>query len=155
MKTARNAPCPCGSGRKYKKCCLMQDAKAAWEKRGQPDGQCAAGPVDPDAKFLAYANDLDELSNQANDFIRSKQWEQAEACCQQLLERFPLQIDGHDRFCQYHDARGQFAEARDHAQETLKIAEPDREHFDPEFFTDMAEDIARYEAAIQLDRQAG
>ncbi len=22
MKTGRNAPCPCGSGKKYKKCCL-------------------------------------------------------------------------------------------------------------------------------------
>jgi len=26
MKIARNAPCPCGSGKKYKKCCLKKDA---------------------------------------------------------------------------------------------------------------------------------
>ncbi len=26
MKTARNAPCPCGSGKKYKHCCLKRDA---------------------------------------------------------------------------------------------------------------------------------
>ena len=25
MKIGRNAPCPCGSGKKYKKCCLAQD----------------------------------------------------------------------------------------------------------------------------------
>ncbi len=25
LKTGRNEPCPCGSGRKYKKCCLIQD----------------------------------------------------------------------------------------------------------------------------------
>lgn len=25
MKTGRNEPCPCGSGKKYKKCCLMKD----------------------------------------------------------------------------------------------------------------------------------
>ena len=25
MKTGRNAPCPCGSGKKYKKCCLNND----------------------------------------------------------------------------------------------------------------------------------
>jgi len=25
MKTGRNAPCPCGSGKKYKKCCLRND----------------------------------------------------------------------------------------------------------------------------------
>lgn len=28
-KTGRNAPCPCGSGRKYKKCCLSKDEAAA------------------------------------------------------------------------------------------------------------------------------
>jgi len=27
QKTARNEPCPCGSGRKYKKCCLSKDRK--------------------------------------------------------------------------------------------------------------------------------
>ena len=31
MKTGRNDPCPCGSGRKYKKCCLASGA-------GKPDG---------------------------------------------------------------------------------------------------------------------
>jgi hypothetical protein len=25
MKIGRNAPCPCGSGKKYKKCCLNND----------------------------------------------------------------------------------------------------------------------------------
>ena len=25
MKTGRNDPCPCGSGLKFKKCCLMKE----------------------------------------------------------------------------------------------------------------------------------
>ena len=25
MNVARNAPCPCGSGKKYKKCCMAKD----------------------------------------------------------------------------------------------------------------------------------
>jgi uncharacterized protein YecA (UPF0149 family) len=28
-KISRNAPCPCGSGKKYKKCCLAKDEAAA------------------------------------------------------------------------------------------------------------------------------
>ena len=28
MTPARNDPCPCGSGRKYKKCCLVRDEAA-------------------------------------------------------------------------------------------------------------------------------
>jgi hypothetical protein len=31
MKIGRNDPCPCGSGRKYKVCCLAKDAKAETE----------------------------------------------------------------------------------------------------------------------------
>jgi hypothetical protein len=29
MKSGRNDPCPCGSGKKYKKCCLAEDQKAS------------------------------------------------------------------------------------------------------------------------------
>jgi len=28
MKTGRNEKCPCGSGKKYKKCCLLKDENA-------------------------------------------------------------------------------------------------------------------------------
>jgi hypothetical protein len=28
VTTARNAPCPCGSGRKYKRCCLGEEQRA-------------------------------------------------------------------------------------------------------------------------------
>lgn len=34
-KTARNAPCPCGSGRKYKQCCLLEEERLA--KRARDD----------------------------------------------------------------------------------------------------------------------
>jgi hypothetical protein len=33
MKIGRNAPCPCGSGKKYKKCCLIIEEQRAAEKR--------------------------------------------------------------------------------------------------------------------------
>jgi hypothetical protein len=33
MAIERNAPCPCGSGKKYKKCCLAKDEAAPQEKR--------------------------------------------------------------------------------------------------------------------------
>lgn len=29
MKTGRNDPCPCGSGKKYKKCCMEKDEETA------------------------------------------------------------------------------------------------------------------------------
>ncbi len=36
MKTGRNDPCPCGSGKKYKKCCLAKDQEAAARKPAVP-----------------------------------------------------------------------------------------------------------------------
>ncbi len=33
MAVARNAPCPCGSGRKYKRCCLAEEQRAAHAAR--------------------------------------------------------------------------------------------------------------------------
>ncbi len=33
MVVARNSPCPCGSGRKYKRCCLAEEKRAAYEAR--------------------------------------------------------------------------------------------------------------------------
>ena len=43
MKTGRNDPCHCGSGKKYKKCCLKKEHEAqaaedlAWEKWFESD----------------------------------------------------------------------------------------------------------------------
>jgi len=31
-KTGRNDPCPCGSGKKYKQCCLARDETSALTK---------------------------------------------------------------------------------------------------------------------------
>lgn len=44
MTPSRNAPCPCGSGRKYKNCCLPKDRAVAVEEalHGAP-GEAAAG----------------------------------------------------------------------------------------------------------------
>jgi len=33
MKTGRNDPCPCGSGKKYKKCCMGADGGVALRQK--------------------------------------------------------------------------------------------------------------------------
>ena len=37
MKTQRNAPCPCGSGKKYKHCCLGIDLDGSGTPHAKPD----------------------------------------------------------------------------------------------------------------------
>lgn len=29
----RNEPCPCGSGKKYKRCCLLKSQRTSWQTR--------------------------------------------------------------------------------------------------------------------------
>ena len=48
-KAGRNDPCPCGSGKKYKQCCLDKDeagARAARTKAAEAAGAEAASPVE-------------------------------------------------------------------------------------------------------------
>ena len=61
MKVGRNDPCPCGSGRKYKKCCLLKDEVRAQEA-------------------LATARiDADEWSQSPPSDERIEWWEEDEA----------------------------------------------------------------------------
>lgn len=41
-KPGRNDKCPCGSGRKYKQCCLEKDEEAAREARAKAAEEAAA-----------------------------------------------------------------------------------------------------------------
>ncbi len=43
MSVARNAPCPCGSGKKHKKCCLAKDESARSAEQAAARAAAAAG----------------------------------------------------------------------------------------------------------------
>lgn len=47
--TGRNDPCPCGSGRKYKQCCLDKDEAAARTARAAAAAELAAATPEPAA----------------------------------------------------------------------------------------------------------
>lgn len=52
MKTGRNEPCPCGSGKKYKACCLAKDEAAEREGRAKAAAAEAAVPAEAAAQPL-------------------------------------------------------------------------------------------------------
>ena len=151
MGTSRNALCPCGSGKKYKKCCLAQDEKAAAEahrRNAEEKERRLLAEVAEHDEFMKYAIELEELSNRANDLTRSAQWAETEACCRELLERFPEEIDGHHRSYECCKAKGDLVGAKVHAEATLMMVES-RDGFDPRFAAELKKDIARFEASIQ------
>ena len=125
---ARNTPCPCGSGRKYKKCCLG--------KKEPPAGTSAKSAV------KTLETDLDDRSNQVNDLIRQERWPEAERLCQRLREQFPDEIDADERLAQLHQAQEHYDKALPYAQAALENARRHPEKFDPELVADLEEQVA-------------
>jgi tetratricopeptide (TPR) repeat protein len=102
-KTGRNAPCPCGSGKKYKKCCLN-----------------GTGPSVEDSFIYT---DLDELSNQVPELIKQKKYDEAEEVCRKLLEQYPDQIDGLHRSAELFEAMENYDKAITFYNLTAEFAE--------------------------------
>ena len=111
----RNDPCPCSSGKKYKKCCLPAEQARAAEQR-----KAAEPPNPPDvvqalAHWLAVDDDdgLDALSNSAVDLANAGRFDDALAACARLLAEFPDVVDGLERSAMVHAKMGHHALAAD------------------------------------------
>jgi tetratricopeptide (TPR) repeat protein len=146
----RNDPCPCGSGKKYKKCCLpTQDAEEgkviAKEQAAREERTAARRLEERQAKaaflerFLA-ANEVDEelealtvASNAAVNLVKAGKLKEAEAAARGLLESFPHVHDGWDRLGMVHEARGENKQAADCYRKALDIIRAQPENYDPEF----------------------
>ena len=96
-KVGRNAPCPCGSGRKYKLCC-----------REREEGRISPPPTEaPDW----FEDNLVEDSNRVLDLLDAGQIDEAEQAADFLLEHYPGVPDGWERTAAVLDARGENARA--------------------------------------------
>ena len=105
----RNDPCPCQSGKKYKKCCLpAHEARAAEQRRAheqrnavqRPDVAAVARALAP---MLAFDDDgFDDLSNSAVDLANDGHFDEALAVCARLLAEFPDVVDGLERSAMVH-----------------------------------------------------
>jgi len=140
-KIGRNDPCRCGSGKKYKRCCmLVEDAEAA--ERARAAAEREASRVLENASFnarrRAYAtlatelDELDQLSNRAIDLIHTGHFDEAEALCDRLQRDYPDAIDGLDRRARLYEARGDHPRAIELYRQMLVFT---REHngFEDEF----------------------
>ena len=121
MKIGRNEPCPCGSGKKYKKCCLNKPAQTG---------------------TLVYT-ELDQLSNSVLTYIKTKNWKEAEAVCKKLLTQYPDQVDGLHRLAAMWEARGNNSRAADFYRKAADFAKKamgfDQKTID--FFMEKAEQL--------------
>jgi tetratricopeptide (TPR) repeat protein len=137
-KPGRNEPCHCGSGNKYKKCCLAKDEAAERgslvKEKARSDQPTVAHrheraaahtlPVDELMAEVAarlrmaeeedaYEDELDAASNAVVHLVRAARLDEAEAAARDLLVRFPDVHDGWDRLGMVHEARGDTRQAAD------------------------------------------
>jgi len=128
VKIERNAPCPCGSGKKYKKCCLQLSNQADKQR-----ARLLAQPV-PLEVFDEELDNLDELSNHVVDLIHEGQLDEAESACQELRRRFPDQIDWIERQAHIYEKRGQNKKAAEWYRKAATFART-QDGFDDEAIT--------------------
>src|SRR5688572_6716983 len=100
-KIGRNESCPCGSGKKYKRCCI-----GIQEKLDTFDDEEKLALLDEIDKDAAFLEEVDELSNRVPDLVRKGRFDEAKAVCRQLLERFPGMPDGLHRLGLVNEKRG-------------------------------------------------
>jgi tetratricopeptide (TPR) repeat protein len=144
-KISRNAPCPCGSGKKYKKCCLNKHQQQRSTLR-RPQ------PMVPFETSVQVAGDEDDplivLSNGAIDLIRAGKLEQAEMAARRLLAEFPNEPDGHERLGQIAEKRQRPADAVEHYRRAADLI-AGRSDYDPEIEQDLRARARRLDEGIR------
>ncbi len=102
----RNAPCPCGSGKKYKKCCLAKDeaARATPEARGE----ARDGGLSREARqeLREDVDRLDEWANGARDALDAGRFEEVERLCALLEKDYPDLFDAYEIHARMREAQG-------------------------------------------------
>jgi tetratricopeptide (TPR) repeat protein len=133
-KPGRNDPCPCGSGKKYKRCCFAKDQEA--EHAALIAAMPAAKPPRPPNRMIYPdfddEDDLTPASNAVVDLVDAGKLDEAEQAARDLLERFPEVHDGFDRLAMVYEARGDHKQAAHYYRKSVEVICQDPEH-DPDF----------------------
>jgi uncharacterized protein YchJ len=142
-KIGRNDPCPCGSGLKYKRCCLPRDDAAAAAERAAAPTRAAAAATPP-FEILSEADGLDEASNVVIDLIDAGRLDEAEYAAQDLLERYPEVHDGLERVAMVAAARGDRARAAEYYRRAAEFVHARPEWYDAEMETYLRRKTAEF-----------
>jgi tetratricopeptide (TPR) repeat protein len=163
-KTGRNDPCPCGSGQKYKRCCLEKDQAAEHQILAARRAELATLQAARQAELAALQAarqaefnelqammqeflELDDASNGVVDLVHAGRLDEAEQAARNLLIRYPEVPDGHDRLGMVYEARGRAAQAADCYRKVVDFMRAHPGDFDPLQETHFLERIAKLDPA--------
>ena len=148
-KIGRNDLCPCGSGKKYKKCCLASDEAAA--RAARPVQPAAAPARQPSlANYFQERDELTEASNAVVDMVQAGNLDAAEQAAHDLLARFPDVHDGYDRLGMVCEARGDHRQAADCYRKAINVIRDHPDAYDAAFEAVFQKLIDRLEPAASM-----
>jgi tetratricopeptide (TPR) repeat protein len=146
VTTGRNRPCPCGSGKKYKLCCLPADEPRQPAPRAVVPAPRPVAPrprpAAPPPVFFLEDDGLDDLSNSVLDLVRTGRFDEALAACNRLLAEFPDVVDGFERSGMVHAKMGNHTLAAEFYRKALDfVTHPSRrdDYDDVDFYRDQVE----------------
>lgn len=162
-KPGRNDACHCGSGAKYKKCCLAKDEAAEREGMAEAHGARGARREDRAAERRLQVQELkaamaaklagaehryddDTLMDESNaviDLIRAGRLDEAEEAARALLARYHDVHDGWDRLGMVHEARGENAKAVECYRKVIEVLDRNPDYSEPAFRASFVERIAK------------
>jgi tetratricopeptide (TPR) repeat protein len=150
-KPGRNDPCPCGSGQKYKRCCLSKDQAqesaalaAAAAARATQAARHDHSHHDGDfcGRLLDEEDELTRDSNAVVDLVHEGKLDQAEQAARELLDRYPEVHDGYDRLGMVYEARGDRKAAADCYRKVIEFVRAHPEQYEPTFATNFEQWVA-------------
>ena len=146
-KPGRNDRCPCGSGKKYKACCLTKDEAAEHERLAAAQAQREEQDAEKRLSLrevreliigkLAGSDDFDDdptdASNAVLALIHDGKLDEAEAAARALLAEYPEVHDGWDRLGMVHEKRGENRQAADCYRKVVVFLNDNPDYSEPAF----------------------
>ena len=154
-KTGRNDPCHCGSGQKYKRCCLQKDQAAEHTAlltaaTGQAQGRKELDAfLEQQEALLLREEELTQASNAAADLIQAGKLDEAERAARDLLVRFPDVHDGYDRLGMVYEARGDPHEAIECYRKVIEFIRGAPGNYPPDFEAAIRQLTDKLEASLR------
>jgi tetratricopeptide (TPR) repeat protein len=118
-KIGRNEPCPCGSGKKYKKCCLRQHEKIKDLLRSSVDFEEPEGQEEGPPEYVVKGFDL----------LAASDYEEAISYASNLLSTYPEDDRIHDTLTTAYLATSQYDEAAAICRKRWEVAKEEKTFF--------------------------
>jgi hypothetical protein len=123
-KVGRNDPCPCGSGKKVKRCCIekLEADRRVEVLSAERDGLIAKTErIKAERDELAWRvaelqaeKEAEEIAQQVDALLEVGRFDEADAIGRGLEEVFPEETLGIERLAQVYESRGMTAPAAAH-----------------------------------------